>query len=93
MKKKFPLNSLLFIMAILVIQSCAPAEDVVACLDGKTYGFWWGLWHGVISPIAFVISIFDGDTAIYAVNNSGTWYDLGFLLGAGASLGGGSRAI
>jgi hypothetical protein len=93
MKKLFVYKSVLIVVAVLIFQSCAPAEDVVACLEGKTYGFWWGLWHGVISPIAFVISIFDGDTAIYAVNNSGTWYDLGFLIGAGASLGGSSRAI
>lgn len=93
MNKKLFVKSVIILVAVLALQSCAPAIDAASCLDGKTYGFWWGLLHGVISPIAFVISIFDESTAIYAINNSGTWYDLGFLLGAGASLGGGSRAI
>lgn len=93
MNKKLFFKSLIFLSAALALQSCAPAIDASLCLDGKTFGFWWGLLHGVISPIAFIISIFDESTAIYAINNSGTWYDLGFLLGVGASLGGGSRAI
>lgn len=32
-------------------------------------------------PFEFIISIFDGDTRIYAFPNSGVWYDLGYLVG------------
>ena len=34
--------------------------------------------------VLFLISV-----RMYEVSNSGSWYDLGFLLGAGAFLGGG----
>ena len=50
-----------------------------------------GLWHGVIAPIAFVVSLFDNDVRMYAVPNAGRWYDFGFLLGLGA-WGGGAGA-
>ena len=42
-----------------------------------------GLWHGVIAPIAFLISLFDNDVRMYAFPNAGRWYDFGFLLGIG----------
>ena len=50
-----------------------------------------GLWHGVIAPIAFVISLFDNDVRMYAFPNGGRWYDFGFLLGLGI-WGGGAGA-
>lgn len=52
-------------------------------------GFWVGLWHGVIMPITFIVSLFNPDIGIYEANNNGKWYDFGFVLGA-ISLGGGS---
>ncbi len=51
-------------------------------------GFFFGLFHGFIAPIAFVIGLFT-DTRMYAYPNSGSWYDLGFLIGISA-WGGGS---
>ena len=54
-------------------------------------GFWQGLWHGVIAPVTFFISLFTDRVNIYEVVNSGNWYDFGFVLGAGI-LFGGSRA-
>ena len=44
-------------------------------------GFWLGLWHGFIFPIAWVVSLFLDDVAIYAVPNNGGWYDFGYFLG------------
>lgn len=77
---------LVFFMAGLLatlLFSCANAEPIAACLKGEQYGFFYGLLHGFITPVSFVASLFDDGVAIYAVNNSGTWYDLGFLLGSG----------
>lgn len=51
-------------------------------------GFWYGLWHGIILPFAWVISLFDSDVAIYAIYNNGGWYDFGFVLGATSFFGG-----
>ena len=50
-------------------------------------GFFAGLWHGVISPLTFIVSLFDDGVAIYELNNRGGWYDLGFLMGVGGSWG------
>lgn len=71
------------VVLILVVSSCANSESVDACLTGKQYGFWWGLWHGLIAPVDFVIMLFRDDVTLYAQNNNGAWYALGFLIGSG----------
>jgi len=86
MKNNFSSKLLLFgLLSVLVFvaASCAGVEPVQACLEGKQYGFFYGLLHGFITPISFIASLFNDDIAIYAVNNSGGLYDLGFLLGSG----------
>jgi hypothetical protein len=55
-------------------------------------GFWLGLWHGLILPVTFVVSLFTDDVSVYEVANSGNWYDAGFVLGAVCSLSGGGAA-
>ena len=83
---------LVLAVAALVLAACAagPNPEVgVADADGTLAGFWLGLWHGIIAPITFIISLFTDDVSIYAVNNSGGWYDFGFVLGAGILFGGG----
>lgn len=52
-------------------------------------GFWAGVWHGLIFPFTFIVSLFIPGVRIYEKNNRGRLYDFGFLLGASASLGGG----
>ena len=51
-------------------------------------GFWLGLWHGIIVPITFIISLFSDTVGIYEVHNNGGWYDFGFVIGALVFLGG-----
>ena len=68
---------------VTLFASCANVEPVQECLSGKRYGLLYGLLHGFITPFSFIASLFDDNVAIYAVNNSGGWYDLGFLLGSG----------
>jgi hypothetical protein len=40
----------------------------------------------------FILSLFMDDVAMYAVNNTGGWYDFGFVLGAGILFGGSGKA-
>ena len=40
-----------------------------------------GLWHGIIAPVTLIISFFNSDVRMYEVHNSGSEYDLGFLIG------------
>jgi hypothetical protein len=54
-------------------------------------GFWAGVWHGLIVPITFIVSLFNTNVRIYERNNRGRWYDFGFIVGASASIGGGGH--
>jgi hypothetical protein len=56
-------------------------------------GFLGDIWHGLISPLTFLVSLVSPGVRIYEINNSGRWYDFGFILGVSAAFGGtGSRA-
>ena len=83
MKTSKLLPMLGFAAIVFLLASCARTEAIQECLTGKEYGFIYGLLHGFITPISFIVSLFDDHVAIYAVNNRGGWYDLGFLLGSG----------
>jgi hypothetical protein len=56
-------------------------------------GFWAGLWHGLIAPITFIVSLFDAGVRVYESHNNGRWYEFGFLLGVSVSFGGGTRQV
>lgn len=91
------LKSALLIVGIIsvsvLLTSCADVVKVTNCVTGSPFGFWYGLWHGMIAPVSFICSLIWDDVAIYAVNNNGGWYDFGFVLGAGIlSFGGGSAS-
>ncbi len=58
-------------------------------LDAAPAGFLGGLWHGLISPLTFLVSLVSPGVRIYETNNNGRWYDFGFVLGASAAFGGG----
>jgi hypothetical protein len=45
--------------------------------DGKIAGFWQGVWHGIIAPFAFVVSLFKENVGIYETHNNGRWYNFG----------------
>jgi len=84
---------LLFVALIVLLSSCAHVVPIQECVEGtKVYGFWNGLWHGMICPFTFIGSLFNHDVAIYAVNNNGAWYNFGFVLGVGG-LGGGTKVV
>ncbi|WP_233548465.1 hypothetical protein [Aurantiacibacter zhengii] len=72
-----------------LLSACASQIDAGVVPEGAGPGFWWGLWHGFVFPFAFVGSLFNNEIAVYAVPNSGGWYDFGFFLGI-TVLGGGS---
>jgi hypothetical protein len=74
---------LVIIAGIILITGCANNEAVDQCLSGHKYGFLGGLWHGFIAPFDFIGMLFDKDITMYAQNNNGGLYALGFLLGSG----------
>lgn len=85
--------SVFVLFALLLFSSCAEVQNIEACRSGEPYGFLGGLWHGIIAPVSFVLGLFMDDVAVWAVNNNGGWYELGFLIGVGSlGLGGGKAS-
>ncbi|MFM9952280.1 MAG: hypothetical protein ACKV1O_30395 [Saprospiraceae bacterium] len=82
MKLTKPLFFTIAVFTALLLASCAEVQATKECLSGRQYGFIYGLIHGFITPISFIASLFKDNVAIYAVNNTGGLYDLGFLLGS-----------
>jgi hypothetical protein len=80
-------------IGLLALVSCAPgpnAQQSVVDSGGDVAGFWLGLWHGIIAPITFIISLFTDRVTLYEIHNNGNWYNFGFVLGAGILFGGGA---
>lgn len=85
----------LALMLVVILAGCAAGTNTAADVpagDGDVAGFWMGVWHGMIAPITFVISLFNSDVNFYEVHNNGSWYNFGFVLGAGIVFGGGGTA-
>jgi hypothetical protein len=75
------------------ILSVAGSNSVYQESGANSAGFWAGLWHGLIAPITFIVSLFDAGVRVYESHNNGRWYEFGFLLGVSVSFGGSSRTV
>lgn len=93
MKRGFLLY--LMLLAVVVMVGCAAGPNPTVhtpSADGSIAGFWMGLWHGFISPITFIVSLFSNSVHFYEVHNNGSWYNFGFVLGAGILFSGSGKA-
>lgn len=77
------------VAALVLLASCAASGNPEAGGPGAQPGFLYGLWHGVITPVTFVVSLFSDGVGIYEVDNNGAWYDFGYVLGLSVIFGGG----
>ena len=79
------------VAGMLLLAACVAGVNpaIGTAPDGDVAGFWLGLWHGIIAPVTFVISLFTDNVNLYEVHNNGNWYDFGFVVGAGILFGGG----
>ena len=87
MKKQTLIISFFLLFLMLNMSSCAP--------EGHTrdeYGFFSGFIHGFVFIFALIGKLFGADIGLYAENNSGFLYWLGFILGLGGLGGGGGAA-
>lgn len=80
------------LLMVVLLSGCADSIGFAEAAVREPVGFWYGLWHGIICPFSFIISLFDSDVAIYAIYNNGAWYDFGFVLGVGTLMGGSSQS-
>lgn len=84
----------LMVLLLVALAACVagPNPEVGSAAEGEVAaGFLLGLWHGIIAPVTFVVSLFSDNVNLYEVRNNGNWYDFGFVLGAGILFGGGTR--
>ena len=79
--------SLILITLILTMHSCAPEG-----MTYEEYGILSGIWHGICFPFALLGKLFGADVGIYASNNSGLFYWIGFIIGLGFLGGGGASS-
>jgi hypothetical protein len=63
------------------LHSACVATQASAAHSAGAPGFWYGLWHGLIFPLAWIASLFTDHVAVYSVPNDGGWYNFGFFLG------------
>jgi len=87
-----PILLLLLLLVIsMILAACTAGPNVLRNTpdeDGEVAGFWKGIWHGLISPITFILSLFTKNIYVFEVHNNGGWYTFGFLLGASMVFGG-----
>ncbi len=87
------LRAAALVATLLVLTACAARGNDLAHVGGThVVGFWYGLWHGLISPITFLISLFNDHVSIYDVHNNGNWYNFGFMFGISMVFSGGARS-
>ncbi len=82
----------LLVLTLVTVAGCVAGPNALVNVPneaGRVAGFWQGLWHGIIAPITFIISLFTPNVQFYEVHNNGNWYNFGFVLGAGILTGGG----
>ncbi len=66
------LTLIILLSGCLATQSMQPTDNVA--------GFFMGIWHGWMAPVALIARLFNPSVRIYAVNNTGWWYEFGFYL-------------
>lgn len=88
-------TAMLLLIVCCLLCGCTASRNVLKdspAPDGAVAGFWLGLWHGIILPISFVVSLFQDTVNVYEVHNNGGWYNFGFSLGVFMLGGAGSAA-
>jgi hypothetical protein len=78
------------VCSALLLAACAAGDPRYSAETPA--GFWQGFWHGIISVITLIISLFNDNVEVYERFNNGGWYDVGFLFGVLFLWGGGSHA-
>ena len=87
MKRQTVFITAILFFVLCTLSSCAPEGHTY-----KEYGFFSGILHGFVFVFALIGKLFGADVGLYAANNTGFFYWLGFLLGLGVLGGGGAGA-
>ncbi|RYU97397.1 hypothetical protein [Emticicia agri] len=87
MKKSKIILPLVVILVVTIFSSCAPTG-----FTAHQHGFFYGVIHGLVFPFALISKLFTSEYGLYAENNTGFFYWLGFIIGIFGLGGGGRRA-
>lgn len=87
MKKLKIMNAFLVIFIVITLVSCAPLDYTY-----KEYGFFSGIWHGIVLGFSLIGKLFGVPVGLYAEHNTGFFYWLGFIFGILALGGGGASS-
>jgi hypothetical protein len=87
MKKYNAFITVFLVFMMCYLTSCAPEGHTY-----KEYGFFSGILHGFVFVFAIIGKLFGADIGLFAANNSGFFYWLGFIIGIGGLGGGGAAA-
>jgi hypothetical protein len=74
------MRAFLVLGLVMALTACI-ARQTPAAVTPTAPGFLEGVWHGFIFPVAWIVSLFTDDIAVYAVPNNGGWYDFGYFVG------------
>jgi hypothetical protein len=77
---------LLLGVGLITLSGCVPGDGKHTA--EKPAGFFWGVWHGWITPISLIWGIFNRSIRIYETANTGWWYDLGYYMAVISGFGG-----
>lgn len=83
---------LLLLAVTMLLAGCADHVTFEQEAKISPVGFWFVLWHGLILPFSFILSLFDNSVTVYAIYNNGLWYNLGFVIGVSSIFGGSVKA-
>ncbi|MEO6522226.1 MAG: hypothetical protein ABIN91_11150 [Mucilaginibacter sp.] len=83
-------KALLILATAILLTSCTAVNHHLP--TNNPAGLWIGIWHGIISPITLIISIFNDKVSVWDTNNNGFLYVAGFLIGAGSLTGWSAKA-
>lgn len=84
MKNKTIFFGLILLFVMINLTSCAPSG-----YESGEAGFFSGIWHGLIIVFSLIGKIFGSDIGMYAENNTGFLYWVGYIFGV-VGLGGGA---
>lgn len=86
MRKKLLILTAMTALMLTALTGCIPGDGTYTA--AKPAGFFWGIWHGWISPVSLVIGLFHKDIRVYEPANTGWWYDFGFYISIIGGFGG-----
>ena len=80
-RTRLPMIRLGILAALTLALTACIAKQSGAAVSPSGPGFLEGVLHGFIFPVAWIVSLFTDDIAVYAVPNNGGWYNFGYFIG------------